>query len=435
MSGASPHRQKLSPRSIKGVLFDLDGTCVDSEFLSPLAWAAVLREIGAKGLSSKTGTAAAGPSSSDLNELENALAAPELRGASASTIADRLLRHFDIRYEDDPVHLVKRKRALAVEMVVNGKVDLAPLWFEGVGDSIRRLEKALGPEHVGLCTSNLRPIVDATVKAGRLGDAFVGGRTVQEDVIDPSTGLPRIKPKPDLYLLALEKLGVLSELVVALEDSVVGVTSAKKAGVGTVLGVLNRKDNNTDEAREVEVALRAAGADEVFDTTVAAIDWCLASVEAETNDGHALSSTLMEEKEAIVRRYFEGVNKKAPAMMSSCFAEKVQLRDMCGPSKGEPRYASSKDMADRCMEFLAAHPDCRVEFEHPPTCDREGRWVWCHWVESGRWTGESLGIAPRNTTLDVGGHTRFLIEGQEDGSQKIAEQVVYRTFSDWELSL
>jgi hypothetical protein len=146
-------------------------------------------------------------------------------------------------------------------------------------------------------------------------------------------------------------------------------------------------------------------------------------------------SMLMQEKEAVVRRYFDGVNKKDPEMMASCFAATVELRDMCGPSKGEPRMACSKDMANRCMEFLAAHPDCKVEYEHPPVCDREGKWVWCHWVESGNWTGESRGVTPQNTVLEVGGQTRFLLMEQEDGSQKIVKQVVYRTFSEWELSL
>jgi hypothetical protein len=295
------------------------------------------------------------------------------------------------------------------------------------------LEKLLGAMSIGLCTSNLRPIVLATIKAGNLGDSFCGGKTMQEDVIDV-TGLPQIKPKPDPYLLALKKLDPIApNSVVAFEDSVVGVTSAVSAGVGTVLGVLNRKDNGAKESKEAEAALLEAGADEVFDTTVEAIDWCISSAQ-KMNEENCMFA-LLEEKEAVVRRYFEGVNKKDPKIMSSCFAEKVELRDMCGPSNGEPRMALSKDMADRCMEFLAAHPDCRVEFESPPICDRDGKWVWCHWVESGHWTGESRGVLPQNTVLDVGGHTRFLLEKHQDGSQKIVKQVVYRTFSEWEVSL
>ena len=415
---------KLSPRTVKGVLFDLDGTCVDSEFLSPLAWAAVLKEIGIQGFTSDDES-----SSKNKTLLENALSAPELRGASASAVADHLINTFDIEYNDDPTNLVKRKRALAVEMVVNGHVDLEPLWFKGVASSIKLLEKSLGPGNVGLCTSNMHPIVHATVEAGDLGDSFHGGRTVQEDVICPNSGMPNIKPDPSLYLLALEKLNLPPKFVVAFEDSVVGVTSAKRAGVGTILGVLNREDNNSAEAMEVEGKLLEAGADTVFDTTVDAIEWCLDSCTPVQN-----TQRIMLEKEEVVSRYFDGVNKKDPAMMSSCFAEKVELHDMCGPSKGKARFASKNEMSDRCMEFLAAHPDCQVEFTQPPICDRDGKWVWCHWVESGHWTGESLGVKPGNTKLNVGGHTRFLVEKQE-GKQKIVKQVVYRTFSEWELSL
>ena len=109
-------------------------------------------------------------------------------------------------------------------MVVNGHVDLEPLWFKGVASSIKLLEKSLGPGNVGLCTSNMHPNVHATVDAGDLGDSFHGGRTVQEDVICPNSGMPNIKPDPSLYLLALEKLNLPPKFVVAFEDSVVGVT-------------------------------------------------------------------------------------------------------------------------------------------------------------------------------------------------------------------
>ena len=413
---------KLSPRTIKGVLFDLDGTCVDSEFLSPLVWAAVLKEI--PGIDT---------SSIDHKAMENALTDPSLRGASASDVGNHLLKTFDIHYNDDPNTLVKRKRALAVEMVVNGHVDLEPLWFKGLTGRIRQLEKALGPGNVGLCTSNMHPIVKATIEAGDLGDSFHGGRTVQEDVICPDSGLPNIKPDPSLYKLALEKLNLPPKFVVAFEDSVVGVTSAKNAGVGSVLGVLNREDNNTKEASAVEKALLDAGADTVFNTTVDAIDWCLDCCS--TAGQNVTDLRVMQEKEEVVNRYFDGVNKQDGDLMASCFADKVELRDMCGPSKGKIRYATNKDMADRCLEFLAAHPDCKVEFTQPPTCDRKGEWVWAHWFETGNWTGESLGVKPMNTPLDVGGHTRFLLEKQDCGKQKIVKQVVYRTFSDWELSL
>ena len=61
-----------------------------------MAWASVLKEIGVSEFSTE--------------KLESALAAPELRGASANDVADHLIQMFDIRYDDDTNNLVKRKR-------------------------------------------------------------------------------------------------------------------------------------------------------------------------------------------------------------------------------------------------------------------------------------------------------------------------------------
>jgi HAD superfamily hydrolase (TIGR01509 family) len=46
--------------------------------------------------------------------------------------------------------------------------------------------------------------------------------------------VPKKKPAPDIYNLALEKLGVAPERAIAFEDSAVGVRSAKAAGLFTV---------------------------------------------------------------------------------------------------------------------------------------------------------------------------------------------------------
>jgi hypothetical protein len=49
----------------------------------------------------------------------------------------------------------------------------------GVADAVRRLGAVVGAAGVGLCTSNLRPIVEATLQAGGVAHAFGGGTTVQ----------------------------------------------------------------------------------------------------------------------------------------------------------------------------------------------------------------------------------------------------------------
>jgi HAD superfamily hydrolase (TIGR01509 family) len=64
----------------------------------------------------------------------------------------------------------------------------------------------------------------------------------------------RGKPAPDVFLFAAERMGVLPERAVVIEDSVAGVTAAVAAGM-TVFAYAK----HTPEAR-----LRAAGAHEIF---------------------------------------------------------------------------------------------------------------------------------------------------------------------------
>ncbi len=54
------------------------------------------------------------------------------------------------------------------------------------------------------------------------------------DVIATGDVVPKKKPAPDIYNLALERLGVAPERAIAFEDSQIGVQSARAAGLFTV---------------------------------------------------------------------------------------------------------------------------------------------------------------------------------------------------------
>jgi hypothetical protein len=162
-------------------------------------------------------------------------------------------------------------------------------------------------------------------------------------------------------------------------------------------------------------------------------------------------------REQVVARYFDGVDKQKCEQIVSCFNPSgTKIRDVCGVSNSE-RLATPEQLGDRCMEFLAAHPDCKVMFHHPyvdlifsslfsvlldvllthsfyfrPTCLRgKSRWVFANWYEEGTWSGKSDGIEPDGSPLDVEGQTRFLV----NDDLKITEMVVTRTFSEWEKQL
>jgi hypothetical protein len=138
-------------------------------------------------------------------------------------------------------------------------------------------------------------------------------------------------------------------------------------------------------------------------------------------------------REQVVENYFKGVDQKDRSLIVSCFADKVTIRDVCNlNASSETREANPEILADRCGDFLAAHPDTNVLFHYPPTCGRgKSKWVYAHWYETGTWSGESLGVEPQNIPLNVEGQTRFLVSDE----LKITDMVVTRTFSDWEKSI
>ena len=145
--------------------------------------------------------------------------------------------------------------------------------------------------------------------------------------------------------------------------------------------------------------------------------------------------------EEVVRRYFDGVNKKDPVQLRSCFGDQATIRDICGLDSSV-RTVPSQNLVDRCMEFVTAHPDCLVRFHYGPSEQREyenetndGTWVVANWYEVGHWSGESCGIDAPSSPIPMAceGQTRFKVVSQEGTDEaKIEEFVVTRTFTEWE---
>jgi hypothetical protein len=69
-------------------------------------------------------------------------------------------------------------------------------------------------------------------------------------------------------------------------------------------------------------------------------------------------------REEVVARYFDGVQKQDREQIVSCFNPSgTKIRDVCGVSNSE-KFATPDDLGERCMEFLAAHPDTKVMFHY-----------------------------------------------------------------------
>jgi hypothetical protein len=66
--------------------------------------------------------------------------------------------------------------------------------------------------------------------------------------------------------------------------------------------------------------------------------------------------------ENVVRKYFDGVNKKDPVQIQSCFGDEATICDVVVSST--KKTVKSQVLAERCMDFVTAHPDCLVEFHY-----------------------------------------------------------------------
>jgi HAD superfamily hydrolase (TIGR01509 family) len=84
----------------------------------------------------------------------------------------------------------------------------------------------MGRLPLAVVSNSERRLVDISLGRAGLTDVF--------DVIVAGQDVANGKPAPDLYLRACELMGVAPSMVVAFEDSLVGVNSAKAAGLQVV---------------------------------------------------------------------------------------------------------------------------------------------------------------------------------------------------------
>lgn len=183
--------EELEPRGLAAVLFDMDGTLIDTEPSWIAAEMALVGEFGG------SWTLADGQSLVGNSLMASAAVLRERGGVALpdEEIVDRLLDHM-------------------VEAVREGVQ-----WQPGALDLLGELTEAGLP--CAVVTSSYRNLAEAVLAHLPSGtfDVLVTGDEVRVG-----------KPHPDPYLLAAARLGVATELCVAVEDSLPGLTSALRAG-------------------------------------------------------------------------------------------------------------------------------------------------------------------------------------------------------------
>jgi HAD superfamily hydrolase (TIGR01509 family) len=185
---------------LAAVLWDMDGTLIDSERLWDVSLQATARELG--------------------GEL-SARARDSLVGVDIDTSIVVLLG--DVGVPATPERIAwtyDRLVALTEELFVAGEVE----WRPGARAALETVRAAGLP--TALVTNSLRRITELALDG--IGREFFDVSVCGDEV-------PAGKPAPDPYLRAAELLGVPAGACVAVEDSPNGALSAERAGAAVLV--------------------------------------------------------------------------------------------------------------------------------------------------------------------------------------------------------
>ena len=210
----------MNPKPGRAVLFDIDGTLCDTNYLHVLAWRRVFLEDGRPEITSARIHRLVGMGTDQLLE--------ELCGGPRPELKPERARHFD---------------------ALKGEIRPLPR----AGDLLRAVHSR--GLRVVLATSAEKSDVEALLAAIDADDAI--------DAVTGASDVEAAKPEPDVFVSALELAGTPPEATVVVGDTVWDVEAAARAGMGCV-AVLSGGIGRAE--------LEAAGAVAVYDDVASLLD-------------------------------------------------------------------------------------------------------------------------------------------------------------------
>jgi HAD superfamily hydrolase (TIGR01509 family) len=184
------------------LVFDLDGTLVDTVYAHVLAWQSALGEVGVD---------------VDGHRLHRHV------GSSGGLIIRYAQRDAGRDLSAEQVEMVHRRHEELFHSLLPH-----PRPLPGAVEAFRVLRKS-GIPHA-IATASYRPLIDASLEA--LG-------VVPETVVVEGKGALRGKPEPDLFLASRERLGPRAEDCIIVGDAIWDHVGARRAGmlsVGVITG-------------------------------------------------------------------------------------------------------------------------------------------------------------------------------------------------------
>lgn len=186
----------------QAILFDHDGTLVDSEPEHHQMWIRILHEFGV---------------SLSREEYKKNYA-----GMPSDTNARNLVDRFKLEISAN--ELYEKKNSVTRDYLSNGAFPLMP----GVQTALDYLfDRGF---QFAVVTGAGKEGIDSTIRGHSL-EKYFSTIVCKDDVVHS-------KPAPDCYLLALKQLGLTAPQAVAIEDTEHGVISATQAGI-TCLAIPN----------------------------------------------------------------------------------------------------------------------------------------------------------------------------------------------------
>ncbi len=198
---------------ISAFIFDLDGTLVETERLKAKSYATVLGRL--------TGASASDHRAIELYE--------RIVGSTDEMVSRRMIHEFGLTDSLEPVDGELWKHLHQIRMdeyrATDGATDqlLENVYQHNI--DLLRDQKRIG-RTVSVATSSFSD------EAKRVLDAL-GVRVLLDDIVGREM-VTDPKPDPEIYLLAMERLGVEPEQVVIIEDSPIGTKAAMAAGASWI---------------------------------------------------------------------------------------------------------------------------------------------------------------------------------------------------------